>query len=68
MVKIRFWSDPGALFGRQESTKEQDQSRKEFEDYIVNLHDFLVNQMIEVIVFGLLANVLLQRWLVDGDL
>lgn len=37
-------------------------------DYIGNTNDFVVNSIIEVVLVGLSANALLQRWLLEGDI
>ena len=70
-IKLRFWSDPDSLFLSLKDGKEylpgQKDEEKEFAAFTGYLHDFLINQIIEVVLFGLGANFLMQKWLIEGD-
>ena len=71
-IKLRFGSDPDSLFVVHGDVKEylpgQKESEKEFSTFAENLHDFLINQIIEVVLIGLSANFLMQKWLIEGDI
>ena len=71
---IKLSIDPKNLFKDSNFQRNQDLTPGELNKYnelvqsIENMNDFLLNQILEVLIIGLVANMMIQNWLMDGEI